>query len=38
MGFVSDIIGCDAARQQAREIEYHWNEDPENDPFADLYE
>lgn len=37
LGFISDVIGHDAAARQAREIEYMWNENAENDPFAELY-
>ena len=38
LGFISDVIGYDAAKKQAREIEYLWNEDPGNDPFAEYYQ
>lgn len=33
LGFVSDVVGVDAARKIAREIEYVWNSDPAKDPF-----
>lgn len=35
--FISDLLGEDVAKQQCQEIEYIWNKNPENDPFADLY-
>jgi len=37
LGFVSDLFGKDIAKQQAREIEHEWHEDPAWDPFADMY-
>ena len=37
LGFISDIIGHETAKQQSIEIEYNWNENPECDPFAELY-
>jgi putative intracellular protease/amidase len=37
LGFISDIIGHETAKQQSIEIEYNWNENPEWDPFAELY-
>ena len=37
LGFISDLIGYDTAKQQSNEIEYEWKEDPEWDPFSDLY-
>ncbi|MFZ1976939.1 MAG: DJ-1/PfpI family protein [Bacteroidota bacterium] len=37
LGFISDIIGYETAKQQSIEIEYNWNENPECDPFAELY-
>jgi transcriptional regulator GlxA family with amidase domain len=37
LAFVSELIGSDAAKRQSVEIEYLWNEDPDGDPFADLY-
>ncbi len=33
LGFVADL-GLDIARRIAREIEYEWNSDPENDRFC----
>lgn len=38
LAFVADLLGYDVAKQQANEIEHEWNENPEHDPFADLYE
>ena len=37
LGFVSDLLGYDIAKQQSIEIEYDWKEDPEWDPFSELY-
>jgi transcriptional regulator GlxA family with amidase domain len=37
LGFIADLFGHDMAKQQSNEIEYEWNENPEHDPFADLY-
>ena len=37
LGFVSDLLGYDTAKQQSNEIEYEWNEDPDRDPFSNLY-
>lgn len=37
LGFVSDLLGYDTAKQQSLEIEYFWSEDPDNDPFAEMY-
>jgi hypothetical protein len=37
LGFISDLIGYDTAKQQSNEIEYDWKEDPEWDPFSDPY-
>ncbi|WP_412147139.1 DJ-1/PfpI family protein [Limosilactobacillus mucosae] len=34
LGFVADHYGRDAAKENARQAEYVWNDDPENDPFA----
>jgi putative intracellular protease/amidase len=34
LGFVCDMHGMDAASAIARKIEYIWNADMENDPFA----
>lgn len=35
LGFISDMHGIDTARDCAKQIEYIWNEDKENDPFAE---
>jgi transcriptional regulator GlxA family with amidase domain len=37
LGFVSDLLGHETAKQQSNEIEYDWKENPEWDPFANLY-
>jgi transcriptional regulator GlxA family with amidase domain len=37
LGFVSDLIGHELASQQSKEIEYEWNENPEHDPFSEMY-
>jgi transcriptional regulator GlxA family with amidase domain len=37
LGFIADQIGMAQAEQVSREIEYTWNRDPGNDPFAELY-
>ena len=34
LGVVARFYGLDRARQLARSLEYQWNEDPSNDPFA----
>ncbi len=34
LGFIADLYGVDAARKIAQDIEYIWNDDHENDPFA----
>ncbi|MDR2137330.1 MAG: DJ-1/PfpI family protein [Synergistaceae bacterium] len=34
LGFVADLQGRTAAIEAARQMEYVWNEDGENDPFA----
>ncbi len=34
LGFVADELGPDVAEKIAHGIEYVWNSDPENDPFA----
>jgi transcriptional regulator GlxA family with amidase domain len=36
-GFVSDLIGHEAAKRASAEIEYQWHENAEEDPFAKLY-
>ncbi|HNX59464.1 MAG TPA: DJ-1/PfpI family protein [Spirochaetota bacterium] len=37
LAFVADVIGYEAAKRNGDEIEYFWSEDPDHDPFADLY-
>jgi transcriptional regulator GlxA family with amidase domain len=37
LGFISDLLGHDVAKQQSIEIEYDWKEDPEWDPFSEIY-
>lgn len=37
LAFISDLLGYETAKKQSQEIEYNWNEDPQWDPFADLY-
>ncbi|MPM49291.1 hypothetical protein SDC9_96020 [bioreactor metagenome] len=34
LGFVADRLGEKAARQIATIMEYTWNDDKDNDPFA----
>jgi len=34
LGFIADLYGDAAARKIASDIEYIWNDDHENDPFA----
>lgn len=34
LGFVSEIFGMDKANEISEHIEYIWNSDPRNDPFA----
>ncbi|MFT8356632.1 MAG: DJ-1/PfpI family protein [Bifidobacterium aquikefiri] len=36
LGYVNDHLGTTVARKTAHDIEYSWNEDPDNDPFARL--
>jgi transcriptional regulator GlxA family with amidase domain len=36
-GFISDLFGRELAKQQSNEIEYNWEENPEHDPFSELY-
>ena len=38
LGFISDYIDYETAKQQSEEIEYEWHEDSSWDPFSDLYE
>lgn len=37
LAFISDLLGYETAKKQSQEIEYNWNENPQWDPFADLY-
>jgi transcriptional regulator GlxA family with amidase domain len=37
LGFVSDLLGREAAMKKSVEIEYHWREDNDDDPFAQMY-
>jgi len=37
LGFISDLLGYDTAKQQSIEIEYNWNEDSTWDPYSDIY-
>lgn len=37
LGFISDLLGYDMARQQSMEIEYEWRDDPSRDPFSEQY-
>jgi transcriptional regulator GlxA family with amidase domain len=37
LGFVADLLGHDVAKRQSVEIEYDWKEDPDSDPFAEIY-
>lgn len=34
LGLIAKVRGKDVARMLARNLEYEWNEDPANDPFA----
>lgn len=34
LGFVHDLYGDEEARNICSQIEYLWNDDPHNDPFA----
>jgi len=34
LGFVSDLLNLEEANKIAREIEYEWNSDPDNDKFS----
>lgn len=36
LGFVSDVHGIEASKTITRDIEYIWNSDKDNDPFAVL--
>jgi len=35
MGFTADRFGCEKAAEIARQIEYLWNSDPNDDPFSE---
>ncbi|MDY4031910.1 MAG: GNAT family N-acetyltransferase [Pyramidobacter sp.] len=35
LGFVADRFGRERAAEIARQIEYRWNDDPEDDPFSE---
>jgi putative intracellular protease/amidase len=37
LGFVADLFGRDLAKRQADEIEFDWKENPDWDPFADMW-
>jgi hypothetical protein len=37
LGFVSEHLGMDKAQEVCKHIEYIWNSDPDNDPFANIY-
>lgn len=34
LGFVNDLLGPECAERIAKEMEYEWNSDPDNDKFA----
>lgn len=34
LAFVKDMLNAESARQVAREMEYEWNDNPENDKFS----
>ncbi len=36
-GFISDLFGYDTAKRESMAIEYDWKDDPDWDPFSDLY-
>ncbi|MBN1215888.1 MAG: DJ-1/PfpI family protein [Candidatus Lokiarchaeota archaeon] len=36
IAFIRDLLGEKIAMRQCQEIEYIWNKNPKNDPFADL--
>lgn len=38
LGFISELLGKEKAKEISNKIEYKWNEDKEWDPFAELYE
>ncbi|EFB91818.1 hypothetical protein HMPREF7215_1416, partial [Pyramidobacter piscolens W5455] len=35
LGFVADRFGRERAAEIARQIEYRWNDDPDDDPFSE---
>lgn len=37
LGFISELLGKEKAKEISNKIEYKWNEDKEWDPFAELY-
>lgn len=37
LGFISELLGKEKAKEISNSIEYKWNEDKEWDPFAELY-
>ncbi|WML32973.1 DJ-1/PfpI family protein [Clostridium sp. OS1-26] len=37
LGFISELLGKEKAKEISNRIEYKWNEDKEWDPFAELY-
>ena len=37
LGFISDVLGYDIAKQLGMEIEYDWKEDSLWDPFSEIY-
>lgn len=37
LGFISDLIGYEVAKQKSIDIEYEWEEDSTYDPFYDIY-
>jgi transcriptional regulator GlxA family with amidase domain len=37
LGFISDLLGHEIAKQQSNEIEYNWEENSEYDTFSELY-
>jgi len=37
LGFVSDLLGYEVAKEQSIEIEYDWKEDSTWDPFSEIY-
>ena len=37
LAFVAELLGRDIAKKTGDEMEYFWQEDPERDPFAELY-